>query len=93
MAAMIDPHLAVYRATRLGDVEYFCNEERNEQSEPDKWTMGEPVTTRNEPLKVDGTRAEEYHLANYVVDNFAQFKRATGWRTIRRWSSRAGRRC
>ena len=27
MAAMIDPNLTVYRATRLGEVEYFCDEE------------------------------------------------------------------
>jgi len=78
MAAMIDPHLAVYSASRLGDVEYFCDEERNEQLEPDKWKMGEPVTTRGKPLQVDGTRAEEYHLANHVVDNFTQFKQDYG---------------
>jgi membrane-bound serine protease (ClpP class) len=74
LAAMIDPHLDVYRATRLGNVEYFCDEERNEQLEPGKWQMGEAVTVPNKPLQVDGIRAEEYHLANYVVDNFAQFK-------------------
>jgi membrane-bound ClpP family serine protease len=78
MAAMIDPNLEVYRATRLGDVEYFCSAERDEQLEPDKWKMGEPVTTRGRPLQVDGTRAEEYHLANHVVDNFAQFKQCYG---------------
>ena len=78
MAAMIDPHLDVYRATHAGDVEYFCNEERNEQAEPDKWKMGEPVTMRDKPLLVDGAKAEEYHLANYVVSNFAQFKQCYG---------------
>lgn len=38
-AAMIDPHLNVARATRLGDprdVEYFCDDELAEQLEPDK---------------------------------------------------------
>ncbi|MFZ1933930.1 MAG: NfeD family protein [Thermoguttaceae bacterium] len=78
MAAMVDPHLDVYRATRLGNVEYFCDEERREQLEPGKWNMGEPVTVPNKPLLVDGTKAEEYHLANYVVDNFAQFKQCYG---------------
>ncbi len=78
MAAMIDPHLDVYRATRMGDVEYFCDEERREQLEPGKWTMGEPVTLPNKPLRLDGTKAAEYHLANYVVDNFAQFKQCYG---------------
>jgi membrane-bound ClpP family serine protease len=78
VAAMIDPHLNVYRATRLGDVEYFCDDERNEQLEPNKWKLGEPVTTRDKPLQVDGTKAEEYRLANHVVDNFAQFKQCYG---------------
>jgi membrane-bound serine protease (ClpP class) len=78
VAAMIDPHLNVYRATRLGDVEYFCDDERNEQFEPNKWKLGEPVTTRDKPLQVDGTKAEEYRLANHVVDNFAQFKQCYG---------------
>jgi membrane-bound serine protease (ClpP class) len=78
LVAMVDPHLAVYRATRLGDVEYFCDEERNEQADPAAWKMGEAVTTRDKPLLVDGTKAEEYHLANRVVENFTQFKQCYG---------------
>jgi membrane-bound ClpP family serine protease len=79
VAAMVDPHLAVHRATSLGDVEYFSDEERGEQLEPNKWKMGGLVTTDNgKPLNVNGTTAEEFHLANHVVDNFAQFKQAYG---------------
>jgi membrane-bound ClpP family serine protease len=78
MAAMIDPRLDVYRATHAGDVEYFCNEERDEQLQRDKWKLDEPVTVRGQPLRLDGVRAEEYHLANYVVGNFAQFKQRYG---------------
>ena len=50
----------------------------DEQSEPDKWERGELVTTPGIPLKLTGTQAEEYHLANHVVDNFAQFKQYYG---------------
>lgn len=78
VAAMVDPQLTVYKATRLGDVEYFCDEERSEQLEPDKWKAGETVTTRGKPLQVDGTTAERYRLANYVVGNFAEFKQLYG---------------
>jgi membrane-bound serine protease (ClpP class) len=76
-AAMIDRHLNVFRATRLGDprdVEYFCEDEWKEQLEPAKWTLGAPVTMPGVPLQLTGAKAEEYHLANHLVESFAQFK-------------------
>lgn len=78
MAAMIDPHLNVYSATKLGDTEYFCDEELAEQLQSDKWEKGPLVTTPGIPLKLSGAKAEDYHLANYVVEDFAQFKRCYG---------------
>ena len=36
------------------------------------------MTTPGRPLKLSGTQAEEYHLANHVVENFAQFKQYYG---------------
>jgi membrane-bound serine protease (ClpP class) len=78
MAAMIDPHLTVYRATRLGQVEYFCDEELKEQLEPDKWEKGAVITTPGRPLRIDGIQADEYHLVNDVVENFAAFKQFYG---------------
>lgn len=78
MAAMIDPHLSVFRATRLGDTEYFCKEELDEQLQPDKWEQGATITTPGVPLKLTGTQADEFHLANHLVENFAQFKQAYG---------------
>jgi len=78
MAAMIDPHLNVFRATRLGDVEYFCDDELAEQLEPDKWQRGTLLTTPGIPLRLSGTQAEECQLANHLVENFAQFKQFYG---------------
>ena len=78
MAAMVDPHLDVYRATRFGEVEYFCDDELAEQVEPNKWKMADLVTTRGKPLQLDGTEAAEDHLANRVVGNFAQLKQYYG---------------
>ena len=75
---MIDPNLTVYRAARLGEVEYFCDDELAEQFDPGKWEKGATITTPGRPLKIDGTQAEEYHLANRVVENFAQFKQYYG---------------
>lgn len=77
-AAMIDPQLTVFSATRLGDVEYFCEEELDEQLEPGKWQRGAVVTTVGSPLKLSGEKAEEYHLANHLVENFTQFKQYYG---------------
>jgi len=74
IAAMIDPNLEVFRCTRNGDVEYFCEEELAEQPDPAAWTKGDRVTTPGEPLAVDGELAERYRLARHVVGDFEQFK-------------------
>jgi membrane-bound ClpP family serine protease len=78
MAAMIDPHSNVFRATKLGDVEYFCDDELAEQPESGKWQRGTLVTTPGIPLRLSGTQAEEFQLANHLVENFAQFKQYYG---------------
>ncbi len=93
MAAMIDSHLDVYRATRAGDVEYFCNEERNEQAEPAKWKMDEPVTRRDKPCKSmePGRKSTTWPTTSSTIS--PNSNNATGWKRIRHWSSRVGRRC
>ncbi len=53
-AAMIDPRLNVFRAKRLGDVEYFCDEELGEQSDAAKWQKDALVTEPGRPLKLSG---------------------------------------
>ena len=84
-AAMFDPHLDVYRCRRLGAVEYFSEEElqgrqpKLEQGEPGPlWEKGDRVTTPGEVLALTGEKAQEYGLATWVVDNFAQFKQHYG---------------
>jgi membrane-bound serine protease (ClpP class) len=81
LAAIVDPHLDVYRCTRVDDptsVEYFCDEELAEQPDKDKWKRGELVTIPGLPLKLSGDRAEQYLLANHAVDNFAEFRQCYG---------------
>ena len=78
MAAMIDPRLDVYRFTRLGDVEYFCDAELAEQPDKDKWKRGDLVTIAGLPLKLSGDQAERYFLANRVVENFGEFRQFYG---------------
>ena len=65
-AAMIDPQIEVFRCTRLGDVEYFCEQERADaQSKPEAdgkgppWQEGECVTTPSIPFHAGGTQAVE----------------------------------
>ena len=67
MAAMIDPHLDVYRCTRLGETDYFCDEELAAQPDPKQWVKGAKVTMPGKPLRISGKEAEEYRLANHVV--------------------------
>jgi len=78
MEALVDPNLNVFRATRLGDVEYFCDAELAEQAEPDQWKKGPLITTPGVPLKLRGAKAKEVRLANHVVENFTQFKQYYG---------------
>jgi len=77
-AAMFDPTLPVSRYTRKGEPAYFSQAELAEQSRPEEWTLGEQVTTPGRPFQVLGRDAVAYHLANYVVDDDAQFKELYG---------------
>ena len=77
-AAMIDSDVAVYRNTRQGDAEYFCEEERLEQPAPNEWTRGEQVTTPGARFQTNGVAAVEYRLANHTAENFTQFRESYG---------------
>lgn len=78
VAAMVDPKLNVFHCTRMGDSEYFCDEELQEQPAPGKWKKDALVNNPGEPLQLDGNQAERYHLANRVVDGFAALKQYYG---------------
>lgn len=78
IAAMIDPKLNVFHCQRLGDSEYFCDEELQEQPDPAQWKKEALVSNPGEPLQLDGNQAERYHLANQVVDDFAGLKKYYG---------------
>jgi membrane-bound ClpP family serine protease len=81
--AMIDPQLDVYRATRRGDVDFFCDEELAAQQpkpaegdDAPRWQKGLLATTPGVTFRVGGTRAVDYfHLANHTVENLAEFRR------------------
>ncbi len=84
-AAMFDPGLDVYRCQRLGDVEYFSDEElssrqplreKGEKGLP--WEKGDRVTTPGQVLSLSGEKAQEFGLATRVVENFTQFKQNYG---------------
>ena len=80
--AMIDPQLDVYTCTRLGDVEYFCDEELaaqqpkpGEGGDAPRWRKGPLVTTPGVAFRVGGTQAVDFHLANHTVENLTEFRR------------------
>lgn len=79
-AAIVDAKLDVYRCTRLDDTQYFSDEELQER-QPErgpKWEKQELATVPGRLLKVSGEKAVEYHMANFTVDSFAQFKERYG---------------
>lgn len=78
MAALLDPKLNVFRVTRLGEAEYFSDEELNEQADKDAWKKEALITTPGVPLKLTGVQAEQYHLVNRLVKNFSEFKQYYG---------------
>ena len=77
-AALIDPNLDVYRCTRPGETEYFSSEELADQPNAAQWEKGAKITTANRMLKLDGTQAEQMHLASRVAANFDDLKRYYG---------------
>jgi len=83
-AAMFDPRMEVFRCQRLGDVEYFCEQEfLSRQPKLDlgekgpKWEKGDRVKKPGHVLVLSGEKAQEYGLAT-VAENFAQFKQNYG---------------
>ena len=78
MAALIDPHLDVYRCTRPGEVDYFCEEELGTQPEGKHWVKGAKVTVPGKQLRISGKEAGDYRLANHVVNDFHEFRRIYG---------------
>jgi membrane-bound ClpP family serine protease len=77
-AAMFDPNLTVIRCRRGSEVEYFCDEELNEQAKPERWVKAEEVTTKGQPFRVKGTEAVELRLATHEVNDFAGFRELYG---------------
>ncbi|MBN1908193.1 MAG: hypothetical protein JW818_00505 [Pirellulales bacterium] len=78
--AMIDPNLEVFRYSRQGVDEYFCEAEWKEQPAHEEWVKGPMVEKelRGEPFKAKGAEAITYRLADHVVDNFTQFREIYG---------------
>jgi membrane-bound serine protease (ClpP class) len=78
IAALIDPHLDVYRCTRPGEVEFFSNEELADQPNPAQWEKGQKITSPDKALRLNGIEAQQMHLASHVVANFNELKQVYG---------------
>jgi len=78
-AAMLDPHLDVFRCrSPLGDQEFFCEEELKAQRNPERWQKGPLVTTPGEPFQAIGQQAVDDRLASRVVGSFHELKQHFG---------------
>jgi len=79
IAALVDAKLDVYQYTKSNEVEFFCDEELQEQPKPGDWKRGPLVTRPGQPFQVRGRRAaSEFRIVNYTVDDFVGFKRLYG---------------
>ncbi|MGD9128003.1 MAG: NfeD family protein [Planctomycetia bacterium] len=77
-AAIIDPRLTVFRCTRLGVDEYFCDEERESQPDAEEWKRGGAITKQDSQFKAIGQEAVDFRLADKMVDSFDALKTEYG---------------
>ena len=77
-AAIMDKKLPVYRCTRLGVEEYFCDEELKDQPDADQWQKGEEVTIPGSHFQAVGEKAVDFRLADKTVDSFDALKAEYG---------------
>lgn len=81
VAAMVDPELEVFRCTRRGNqryVEYFSEQELQEQPDAEDWQKGEVVHQAGSVLQVDGEQAVEWGLAKEAVSGFGELVQLYG---------------
>ena len=72
----IDRDLEVYRMTRQGHppmIDYFCDEELNQQPDVDLWTKGPPVKEMGKLFKVVGGKGEQF-VVDRTAGDFTEFK-------------------
>lgn len=74
--AFLDKNLQVsrYQHRQSGEIQYFSEEELQEQNDPQAWNRGAAVTTRGTTLQVDGLRAKELGLVWDTAKNLEQLK-------------------
>jgi membrane-bound ClpP family serine protease len=75
-AAIIDPSLKVYRYTNTstGLVEYWSENEAEEQNDPKAWQQGQLISSAAGRLRLTGERAEEYGIITKTVQSFDELK-------------------
>ena len=75
-------------ATRLGDVDYFCDEELQEPAAAarqgrERPACGKKANASPRPARscsLSGDKAKDYGIATAVVENFTQFKQHYTWK-------------
>jgi len=79
-AAMVDRSLQVHKYTRkgTGQTAYFCSEELEQLRDADQWERGELLSDEGSLLKLDGSQAVEFGLADHAVDSYAAFQQQFG---------------
>ena len=77
IASVIDPQLRVYRYSLDGSdvVQFFCDDELAQQSDPSRWSRGAEVTADG-PFQADGLKAASMGLARFVASSLAELQAA-----------------
>ena len=79
-AAMIDRRLKVYKYNNeaANQVAYMAESEWQTLRDKDQWQAAELVCDVGSLLKLDGTEAVEFGVADHAVENMAEFQREFG---------------
>ncbi len=71
LRAMVDPKLQVFecRMAGTGEVRYFSSEERQQQKDPEQWTVGAPLAT---DAGITAATAQKLGWVRFSAENFEQ---------------------
>lgn len=75
-AAMIDPELEVhrYQFAATARSEYFTEQERKKQADPESWQRQEAIVAVGETLEAQGKEAVDFGLARHAAKDFDEFR-------------------
>ncbi|MDR3108295.1 MAG: hypothetical protein LBU65_01230 [Planctomycetaceae bacterium] len=74
---MVDRDISIFKMTRAGTppvVDYFCEEELAEQTDSERWQLGECIKVKGQHFQTNGKAGLELRLVDRNASTFREFK-------------------